>query len=177
MKYHINLFPENNTSLVDKIIYFSYSYLRYILVVTQMVVIYVFIFRFSIDQQIIDSKDTLSQKQEIVSVVGPLLKEVATVETKVKNIKEIITQQQYQRYMIDYVVSVFPSSLTLSSMNISKTAVTFEGFTNDVDMVKKFHSKLLKDKRFTSIQLVRLVKTEQYFQFMFKLSTFSTING
>ena len=74
MKYQINLLQEKEKDISGKIIYFALHYLRYILVVTQIVVIAVFFYRFKIDQEVIDLRDELKQKQEIVQVSSPLLK-------------------------------------------------------------------------------------------------------
>ncbi|MFZ2026464.1 MAG: hypothetical protein WAV30_04220, partial [Microgenomates group bacterium] len=93
MKYKINLLPEKEKDLLDKSIYFVLHYLRYVLVITQIVVISVFFYRFKIDQEIIDLKDELQQKQEIVAVSEPLLKEAEIVDIKTKQTREILVDQ------------------------------------------------------------------------------------
>ena len=64
MKYKINLLSKrlNKQSFLKKLNYFTYNYLRYILVITQLVVMSVLFFRFSIDQRIIDLKDEIYQQ-------------------------------------------------------------------------------------------------------------------
>jgi len=84
MKYQINLLPKKEKDFVDRGIYFALHYLRYVLVLTQIVVIAVFFYRFQIDQEIIDLKDELTQKQEIVAVSAPLLSEAQVVDVKTK---------------------------------------------------------------------------------------------
>ena len=63
MKYQINLLQEKEKDISGKIIYFALHYLRYILVVTQIVVIAVFFYRFKIDQEVIDLRDELKQNR------------------------------------------------------------------------------------------------------------------
>ena len=89
MRYTINLFSPKDKSLEDKVLYFAFNYLRCILVITQLVVIYVFFYHFTVDQQIVDLKDTLNQKQEIVSVVAPLLKQAERVDSRIKNARAL----------------------------------------------------------------------------------------
>ncbi|PJB87766.1 hypothetical protein CO083_05355, partial [Candidatus Roizmanbacteria bacterium CG_4_9_14_0_8_um_filter_34_12] len=64
MKYKINLLLPKEKNWLDKVIYFGLNYLRYILVITQTVIIMVFFYRFKIDQEIVDLKDAVKQKQE-----------------------------------------------------------------------------------------------------------------
>ena len=68
MKYKINLLLPKEKNWLDKVIYFGLNYLRYILVITQTVIIMVFFYRFKIDQEIVDLKDAVKQKQEIIIV-------------------------------------------------------------------------------------------------------------
>jgi len=73
MRYNINLIEKKEVSLLDRLIFFCLNYLRYIIVITQLVVIGVFFYRFQIDQRIIDLKEGVDQKKEIVKIVLPLL--------------------------------------------------------------------------------------------------------
>ncbi|QQR63494.1 hypothetical protein IPH70_03205 [Candidatus Roizmanbacteria bacterium] len=82
MTYKINLLSKQEMSLIDKTLYFFLNYLRYILVFTQIIVIGVLFYRFRIDQNIIDLKDSLDQKKEIVQAVKPLLDEAEKVNNQ-----------------------------------------------------------------------------------------------
>ena len=116
MKYQINLFPPKELNFVDKAVYFSFNYLRYILVITQLVVISVFFYRFKIDQEIVDLKDSLQQKEEIVNVSNSLLRDVKGIDIKSRNIKTVITQQDNFRAMTDYFLAGFPSAFFLNRL-------------------------------------------------------------
>ena len=71
MRYKINLLEKKDIGLLDKLTFFGLNYLRYIIVVTQLIVIGVFFYRFQIDQRIIDLKEAVEQKREIVKIVLP----------------------------------------------------------------------------------------------------------
>ena len=172
MRYSINLFPPKEKSLIDKAIYFAFHYLRYILVFTQLVVIYVFFFRFSVDQQIVDLKDTLNQKQEIVSVVSPLLKQADKVSKKITFVSRILQRQENVEGSTEYILSRFPEKLTLTKMVLTDTGVDFEGFTDDVEAVRLFYNKLKAEKQFKTIDLNNVSKIESGYKFSFRLRNF-----
>lgn len=173
MKYKINLIQEKERDFTGKIIYFALHYLRYILVVTQIVVIGVFFYRFKIDQEIIDLRDELQQKEEIVAVSDPLLSEAQAVDLKTREVKEIIGRQNIFSRMFAYILTVFPSSMRVTRLEMTESGITFEGITADPSIVKLLLDKLNSDKSFTKVELGSIRRVENNFYCPFKLSGFS----
>lgn len=173
MKYRINLFPQKEKSLLDKIIYFSFNYLRYILVITQIVVIGVFFYRFKVDQEIVDLKDAFSQKQEIMAVSEPLIKEAAAVERKTSFVSTIVSGQQQLKESLVYLFSIFPKKLSLNRLSVSENGdYLLSGTTNDPNAVKLFFKRLNDDKLFTNVLLNHLTKEQFNFSFSFTLKDY-----
>jgi len=172
MKYKINLLPEKEKDLLDKGIYFVLHYLRYVLVITQIVVISVFFYRFKIDQEIIDLKDELQQKQEIVAVSEPLLKEAEIVDLKTKQTREILVDQAKFAESFTYFLDTFPQKLTLKRLNIKLGIYTFEASTIDPETIRIYLGKLRQDKRFKKIVIGSIRRTGVDFSVPFTLSDF-----
>src|SRR3990167_863968 len=107
MRYKINLIEKKEVGLLDKLTFFGLNYLRYIIVITQLVVIGVFFYRFQIDQRIIDLKEAVEQKKEIVQIVLPLLNEAAKIDKKTSIIDEAILEQKKFSEMVDYFFVIF----------------------------------------------------------------------
>src|SRR3990167_132722 len=106
MRYKINLLEKKDVGFLDKLIFFCLNYLRYIIVITQLVVIGVFFYRFQIDQRIIDLKEGVEQKKEIVKIVLPLLNEVAKIDKKTLIIDGIIVKQKDFSEMLNYFIAM-----------------------------------------------------------------------
>lgn len=172
MKYQINLLQEKEKDISGKIIYFALHYLRYILVVTQIVVIAVFFYRFRIDQEVIDLRDELKQKQEIVQVSNPLLKEAQAIDLKTREIKDVLLKQKSFQLMLDYFLSVFPDKMRVRHMVINEKGLEFEGITTDSSVIKIFLDKLKADKAFKTINLGSIRREEDSFYCPFKLYDF-----
>jgi hypothetical protein len=170
MKYRINLLQEKEKDISGKVIYFALHYLRYILVVTQIVVIAVFFYRFKIDQEVIDLRDELQQKQEIVQVSSPLLKEAQGVDLKTREITTVLQKQESFNQMLTYFLSVFPSKMNVKQININEIGFDFEGITNDPQVIKLFLDKLRADKAFKIIELGSIRRQEDNFYCPFKLA-------
>ena len=172
MKYKINLLPEKELDLLDKSIYFMLHYLRYVLVITQIVVIAVFFYLFKIDQEIIDLKDELTQKQEIVAVSDPLLKQAEIVDLKTKQIREVVVNQAQFSESFTYFLETFPQHLTIKSLAIQKGTYQFDTTTTDPETVRSYIARLKKDNRFKDITLGSIERTGSEFLVPFVLSGF-----
>jgi len=172
MKYKINLLPEKERDFLDKSIYFMLHYLRYVLVITQIVVISVFFYRFKIDQEIIDLKDELGQKQEIVAVSDPLLKQAEIVDLKTKQIREVLVNQAIFSESFTYFLDTFPLRLTINRLEIRDGNYKFDVTTPDPETIRTYLARLKKDKRFKEVVLGSIKRTGMEFFAPFTLSGF-----
>jgi Tfp pilus assembly protein PilN len=177
MKYKINLLPEKERDFLDKSIYFVLHYLRYVLVITQIVVISVFFYRFKIDQEIIDLKDELTQKQEIVAVSSPLLKQAEIVDLKTKQIKQILIDQAQFSESFTYFLDTFPLHLTIKRLEIRGDTYRFDAITTDPEIIRSYLAKLKQDKRFINVTLGSIKRNDADFSVPFVLSEFQLVKG
>ena len=147
MKYKINLLEKKETSLVDKLTFFGLNYLRYIIVITQLVVIGVFFYRFQIDQKIIDLKERVNQKKEIAQIVLPLLNEAVKIDKKALIIEKTIAKQKNFSTMLEYFISSFPETITLTNMEIKDESIKVTGDANDPKHLQAFYLLLKKRQK------------------------------
>lgn len=172
MKYNINLIPKKETSLAEKVVYFSLNYLRYIIVITQLVVISVFFYRFQIDQRIIDLKESVEQKKEIIQVVLPLLSEAKTIDRRIMALQKIIKEQDKTIQMINYLLSFFPSSITLTKLEIENEEIKMTGLAGNASHLQSFYNILKNEKKFELMMFDSIKKVENGYIFSLTLTKF-----
>lgn len=172
MRYKINLLQEKEASLFDRVMYFFLNYLRYIIVITQLVVIGVFFYRFQVDQSIVDLKESVDQKVEIIKTVMPIVKQAEEIDSRTKEIKKILALQQINSSMMSYFLSVFPQDIYLNNLNIKGNSISFNGTTLDSRILQLFYSALKKDNKFVAVDLQNIKKTETGYSFNMNLNTF-----
>jgi len=168
--YQINLLQKKEPSLANKIIYFFLHYLRYVVVLTQIVVIVVFFYRFKADQEILDLKDSVSQKEEIIKVTLPLVEEAQAIDNKLNQIKQILQKQDQFITNLNYVFSIFPASAVLTNFEISYSTIKLIGTTNNVDTVKLLVERLKKDQKFKHVIINQISKSSFGFEFSILIS-------
>lgn len=175
MKYKINLLEKKELSLLDKLTFFSLNYLRYIIVITQLVVIGVFFYRFQIDQRIIDLKEGVDQKKEIVKIVLPLLNEAAKIEKKTSTINETLLKQKKFSEMVDYFLASFPETITLTNMEVKDESIKITGDAENAQHLQAFYTLLKKENKFKTVNLQNIKKTEMGYNFVLFLEKFINI--
>lgn len=172
MKYKINLITRRKEKSVDRIIYFVMNYLRYILVITQIVVIGVFFYRFKIDQEMVDLQEAVLQKKEIIEVSQPLIKEAKKAAYKIDQAQSVITKQNTFLESFEYILSLFPESLFLTKMRIVKDTISLVGYTQDAQSIENFLSRLKNEAKFKKVELKSIKKGESGLEFTMEFSNY-----
>lgn len=173
MKYLINLFPTPEKNTTDKIIYFAFHYLRYILVITQFVAICVFFFRFKVDQDIVDLQEKADQKQSIIVATKDLLSRVQEVDAKMKQVTILLDKQESFQSEYNYISNKLPQEIQLSNFQLSDEGVSIKGVSGSIVPVKALYEDLQSEKRFKKIELSNIEKGEGGFIFDMNLAGFT----
>lgn len=172
MRYKINLLEKKDIGLLDKLTFFSLNYLRYIIVITQLVVIGVFFYRFQIDQRIIDLKEGVEQKKEIVKIVLPLLNEAVKIDKKTLVIDETLLKQKKFSEMFEYFITSFPETVILTNMEIKNESIKITGDAANAQHLQAFYTLLKKENKFKMVSLQNIKKTETGYNFVLFLEKF-----
>lgn len=174
VRYQINLITsKRGEQPTDRLVYFALHYLRYILVLTQIVVISVFLYKFRVDQKIVDLQEEASQKQEIINVSRPLIKEAKAADFAINQTKILIAEQTDFSSMLKYLFDNFPKDLTISKLDYVSGGVNFTGTTQNVTVLKSYYFQLKKDGRFSNVTLRNITKTPTGVGFTFDLANYS----
>lgn len=174
MKYSINLAKKKKAGFFEQLTYFFSHYLRYILVLTQLVVIGVLFYRFRIDQSIIDLKEKIDDKKVIIQETAPFIIEASSIEKKTTNITSVLETNKKLSDMIDYTLSKFPSQAFLTRIEISGETITMTGTILDPQQLQLYYNTLKKENRFRTVELPDLVKNENGFTFTLILNYFKS---
>jgi Tfp pilus assembly protein PilN len=173
MKYNINLLAhDKRQTLWDRVFYFVLNYLRYIIVLTQLVVIFTFFGKFATDQEIVDLQESIDQKTEIISLFQPLVKDAKAMSYKIDAIKEVTTEQQHSQSMLGYVLERFPEDLTLTKLEAGDDIITLRGITVNVNSIKAFVRRLQTEKKFHTVDLKSLNRTDGGIECLIELKLF-----
>lgn len=161
----INLLKKKELKLSEKLVFFSLHYLRYIIIITQMCVIMVFFYRFYIDQQIIDLKESIAQQEEIVKVTVSMVEEAQAIDIKSDEIKKLIKDQDKFEESLNYTLSVIPSKIIIGKFEQSKENIMLSGISTDYGTIRILYERLKKDNKFKKIIISEISKRFNEYEF------------
>ncbi|MBI3620023.1 hypothetical protein HY214_02665 [Candidatus Roizmanbacteria bacterium] len=173
MKYHINLLTLKKPNALDRTVFFAMNYLRYILVITQIVVIMVFLYKLKVDQEIIDLQDAVNQKKEIVEIAQPLVSQAKEVDFKLTQIKAVITTQDKILKSLSYLLATFPKDFFLDTLTQENGDILMKGHTTNAPLINVYLNKVQKEKKFISATLDSIQRVDTGYQFTFVFSFLS----
>lgn len=145
-KYSINLLSEKKGDWADKFLFFLLHYFRYVVVITQIFVIGVFFARFRLDQEIVDLKESFIQKQEILKITFPLVKEAQALEARTKQISILLTSQEAFARDFSFIIGNVPKNTYITGFEQSENTIKITGFTTQLLDIKMYHAKLAQNK-------------------------------
>lgn len=174
MKYKINLLEQKSDGkgFLKKLNYFFFNYFRYILVITQLIVISVLFYRFTIDQNIINLKEEIDQQESMLKVIKPIIDESQVIDSKIKKAKDILNNQDIFRNQLIYLLPNFPSTIFLDKLSFTKESVHMEGMILNPIELQAFFNKVKKDNKYKEVVLSNISKSDQGYLFSMSLNEF-----
>ncbi len=124
----INLVPKDPffETPIGKILKWSLSVGRYIVIFTELVVIISFVTRFNLDRQVTDLNNTIHQKKTIIESYGTLEQDVRDVQRKIDQYKQI-EQQRNISDAFPQLSDITPQDIELDQLTIKMDSLNFSG--------------------------------------------------
>lgn len=151
--YKFNLLEKRKSEFVSTAVDFLNHYIRYILITTELVVLGVFFVKILLDQNIVDLKESIDQKNNIIVAAAPLIqnnnrmaKEIAEIDILLKNQKEAYN-------LFTTVLDNVPTSIRLAEFSLDKKKISLSGATYNAIDIKKYEKRLKKLLGESSVKL------------------------
>jgi len=126
----INLVPKDPffSTVIGKILKWSLSAGRYIVIFTLLVVIMSFISRFTLDRKVTDLNSSINQKKNIILSYGDISENFRTIQEKISQYK----QTEQETNIVDTFANkskIMPEGIILQEFAIRPTSVMISGKT------------------------------------------------
>lgn len=145
-------------TLSGQLLTWALTYGRYIIIMTQIVVLSVFFLRFKLDRDHNDLKEAVAQKQALIQSVSDLEKEVRYVQGKIVLIKTTIQNQDIPVRILKFLSENSPSDVSLASLNISDNKISFSATAKSLRSFSALTYYLQKDNKLDEVTLEDIVR-------------------
>ncbi|MCL4339068.1 hypothetical protein M1271_05255 [Patescibacteria group bacterium] len=154
-KVNINLIVKEDVdeSFSGQALSWALTYGRYIIIITQIVVLSVFFLRFKLDRDHTDLKDSVSQKQALVESISDLEGNIRQVQAKLAYIGQVTNNQDAILKIIRFLQNLTPSDTVYSTLSINATSLSFNATSGNLRSFNFFLRQLQQDNKLTEVTL------------------------
>ncbi|MCR4329973.1 MAG: hypothetical protein NUV65_05525 [Candidatus Roizmanbacteria bacterium] len=169
--YKFNLLERKKSAFVTVAVDFLNQYIRYILIITELVVLGVFFVKILLDQRIVDLKEGIDQKNQIIIAALPLIQNNNKMAKKITEIDTLLLAQKSTYTLFTTVLDNVPSSVLLSSFSLKDNTVEVSGTTYNAIDIKKYEKRLKKILGENSVAIKLITIDEGKYTFNVKIQT------
>lgn len=138
----INLLKDRKLSTVDKVINWAFSAGRVIIIITEGVALAAFLYRFTLDSQIVDLHSRIKQKQAIITLYKDNEQTYRQLQTQLDRINQLAPLASNSVTSLGGILEKTPQSATVESATYSSNSVKLQMVFLSRDAIRQFISSL-----------------------------------
>jgi len=161
-KTKVNLLPKIDFEDTDagKLLNWLTSAGRWIVVLTEFVVICAFLSRFYFDTKLANLFDSLRQKKAMVNSMADFEQEFLLVQEKTKLIKGILAEEQKPSAIVNQISQLIPLDVILNTIQIDKNSLKLSGNSLSEQGINLFLAGIKRQPNFSQISLGTISQKE-----------------
>jgi hypothetical protein len=144
-RFRFNLLIKREKALLSEAISFLNNYAKYAIVLTQILVLFVFFIKIVLDQSVIDLKETIDQKNQIILTAKEMIENNNVIAEKLTNIANIIEVDDYNHRTLKLILANVPESVVFTNAQLNNNKFSFEGECENSLDIQKMQLKLEKE--------------------------------
>lgn len=154
-QHQINLLPKDEfeSSTVGKLVKWAVGVGRWVVVLTEFIVICAFLSRFYFDTQLANYFDEVKQKKAMVDSALTFEDKFRQIQNKTKIVKEILARESKSSIILNEVNSLLPLDTFLTEVGINDTKLTLGGYALSENGLNIFLQGLISSPQLTTVNL------------------------
>lgn len=157
VSFDINLIPKDPffATPAGQVLKWALSVGRYIVIFTEMVVIMSFVTRFSLDRQVTDLNEAISQKKVIIQSYGDLEESVRQVQGTLEQYL-LLKGQVNIAEVFPELTKIIPRDTQLAELIIRPESILFSGKTVTQDSLNNLINNIQLSARFSNVVIDKI---------------------
>ncbi len=157
-KKSINLLPSSTfeKTLAGKIFFLVLTIGRYIIIITEAIVIFAFLFRFKLDIELTNLNESINEKKTIIQNYQNIESDFLFLQKRLQIIKDLEGKQLNINQKIEDIAKVSPDDIYLTSLEINSESLSFNGISLSDSSLAVLLAGLQKNEHFDQINLDNL---------------------
>jgi Tfp pilus assembly protein PilN len=151
----INLLPKDNFeySQTGKLVNWAVSIGRWIVVLTEFIVICAFLSRFYFDTQLANLFDELKQKKAIVASAASFEDNFRQIQERTNTVKALLAKEKKPSTMVAEISKLLPTEVTLNKILITEDELKITGYSFTESGLKYFMIGLVSHPQLKEVSI------------------------
>lgn len=137
----INLAKNRGESIVDRIIGFALTTGRVLIIITELIALGAFLYRFTLDRTLVGLHDAITQEAAIVNLLHSNEVRYRGVQDRLTTASLLLKSPPLNQYLLD-IKGFAPFDITIHSIAVAQDAIRIQASTQSVDSLTIFVDKL-----------------------------------
>lgn len=138
----INLIKNKQAPLFDKFMNWALTVGRLIIILTEIVAIAAFIYRFSLDERLIDLHSAIKQKQNLISLLRNDEDKYRNLQDRIALASDLMEKNAKTNKIVFDIVGLVPQGATIENLTFNKDKLTLSANINSVSSLTNFINTL-----------------------------------
>ncbi len=152
----INLLGEERIDFFDKFINWALTIGRLVVIIIELIALSAFLYRFSLDRQLIDLHSKIKQEQTIVQYFKNREDTYRDLQDRLKLTSDFSTLGGKKLNILKEIISFAPQGMTFNNFLISENRLTIEANLQLVSSLGVFISSLRNSKNIKSVSIDKI---------------------
>lgn len=152
----INLLHDRTESLADKFLKWALSVGRTIVIVTEIIALSAFLYRFSLDRKIVDLKDEIEQKQLIVEGFENEEVQFRNLQDRINAAKRLDAKSAETTSLLHQIVELATGRIRFNSLSVTEDVIRIDGETPSTAQLNYFIKQLKQHPKVKRVSLDKL---------------------
>ena len=161
----INLLPQSafETSFTGRFLQWAVTSGRYIIILTEAVVIVAFLSRFKLDQDLANLSDTIKGQRTLLERQLPLENQFRFTQSRLNATHDMLGRQVLVRQRFDKLLTSLPTSVKLVSVKFERNQTTVQATTLSEQSVAEFLARVKQDGFWKELEMSDFANTDGAF--------------
>ncbi|HEV2339769.1 MAG TPA: hypothetical protein VGT05_03320 [Patescibacteria group bacterium] len=138
----INLVKGRGESVIDRFIAWAITLGRVVIILTEGFALAAFVYRFSLDQTLVNLHTNISQEQSILVLLHDKEGQYRNLQDRLTLSKQIITQANEEAKTFDNFISYIPANVTVNNITFASNTVVYDLSASSSDSLLVLVNKL-----------------------------------
>ena len=154
-KRSINLLPHDafETSTVGVVLEWGLAFGKWAVIITQLVVMLAFLWRFTLDRQLTDLRNAIAKDSAIITSYSQIERDFTLAQKRVVSAKAALADQQAINTAFAALTADTPTGIWYDHVTITPKSVAFTAYASSLGSFGQFLTTLQGDSSFSDVSI------------------------